>query len=70
METFTRTIAVNFATFSSDPPILRHVDIRIDVDVDGLADDLGNKAARSKSGQSVEAGGKVRVRVIAKAEGR
>lgn len=69
METFTRTIAVNFAKFSIDPPIMRHVQVAVEVDVDGLADDLGNKAARSKSGQSVEAGGKVRVRVIA-AEGR
>jgi hypothetical protein len=66
MERFTRTIAVNFAKLSYDPPIMRSVDVVVEVDVDGLADELGHKAARSKSGQSVEAGGKVRVRAIAK----
>jgi hypothetical protein len=70
MEMFSRTIAVNFAQFSVDPPLMRNVQVVVEVDVDRLAAELGSKAARSKSGQSVEAGGSVRVRVIAKVEGR
>lgn len=66
----TRTVRIQHFKWEGNQRVTLSPDtyheIQLEVDIDTLFSDIGEKAARSKSGKSVEAGGAITARRVKK----